>query len=86
MYDMTDELNEFFKKQEFPKGSVRITEYYKVPPKCPNCNHQLPMYLGFGNYEPARAWEYVGAVIKKAESWDDSWEIILGYDEINLVE
>jgi hypothetical protein len=86
IYGMTKELNEFLEKQEFSKSTVHVTEYHKVPPKCPNCNHELPMYMGFGNYEPQKTWEYCGALIKKAEPSDDGWELIVAYDDIILSE
>lgn len=82
LFDLECELRNFFALPPFPKGKVSIQHYIKVPPKCPNCQHELN-FLGHYEIQNTDRYNYKGVTVEVIPSYnEDIIELRLRYETL----
>jgi len=84
LFDLECDIKNFFAVPPFPKGKASIQHYIKVPPKCPNCQHELTPLLG-GHYERQNTdrFNYNGVSVDVIPSYnEDIIELRLHYETL----
>jgi hypothetical protein len=88
IFDVECDIRNFFLHTfPVPKGTVSVKWYIKVPPKCPNCGHELHN-MGLGHYElkESDSYNYKGVTAEVIQSYEESiLELKLHYEVMEYV-
>lgn len=86
LFDTECDIKNFFLyTSPIPKGEASVKWYTKVPPKCPNCGHEL-YNIGLGHYELKESDNYKGVTAVVIQSYEeDILELKLHYEVMEYV-
>jgi hypothetical protein len=88
LFDVECDIKNFFlHTSPIPKGEASVKWYAKVPPKCPNCGHEL-YNMGLDHYElkESDSYNYKGVTAEVIQSYEeDILELKLHYEVMEYV-